>query len=63
VQLPLPPGCLLRLCEDEDLLPANVSGALPGYYLSGDGGYVDAGGYLFVMGRVDDVINVAGHRL
>ncbi len=37
--------------------------AFPGYYLTGDGGYVDEDGYLFIMGRTDDVINVAGHRL
>ncbi|MEI2827097.1 MAG: hypothetical protein V9F04_12370 [Dermatophilaceae bacterium] len=37
--------------------------AYPGYYLTGDGGYIDEDGYLFVMGRTDDVLNVAGHRL
>src|SRR5204863_6442285 len=42
---------------------ASYLSAFPGYYLSGDGGYLDEDGYLFVMGRTDDVINVAGHRL
>ena len=44
-------------------LVASYLSAFDGYYLSGDGGYVDEDGYLFVMGRTDDVINVAGHRL
>jgi propionyl-CoA synthetase len=63
IRLPLPPGTLSTLWKDD---PGYVSGYLsqvPGYYLTGDGGHRDEDGYLYVMGRVDDVINVAGHRL
>lgn len=63
VRLPLPPGTLPTLWGDDDRYVASYLKAFPGYYLSGDGGYVDEDGYLFVMGRTDDVINVAGHRL
>jgi propionyl-CoA synthetase len=63
VKLPLPPGTLPTLWGDDDRYVASYLSAFPGYYLSGDGGYVDDDGYLFVMGRTDDVINVAGHRL
>jgi propionyl-CoA synthetase len=63
VRLPLPPGTLPTLWGDDDRYVASYLRAFPGYYLSGDGGYVDEDGYLFVMGRTDDVINVAGHRL
>jgi propionyl-CoA synthetase len=63
VKLPLPPGTLPTLWGDDDRYVASYLNAFPGYYLSGDGGYVDDDGYLFVMGRTDDVINVAGHRL
>ena len=63
VKLPLPPGTLPTLWGDDDRYVASYLSAFPGYYLSGDGGYVDEDGYLFVMGRTDDVINVAGHRL
>ena len=63
VRLPLPPGTLPTLWGDDDRYVASYLSAFPGYYLSGDGGYVDEDGYLFVMGRTDDVINVAGHRL
>ncbi|CAA9348865.1 MAG: Acetyl-CoA synthetase [uncultured Nocardioidaceae bacterium] len=61
--LPLPPGTLPTLWGDDDRYVASYLSTHPGYYLSGDGGYVDEDGYLFVMGRTDDVINVAGHRL
>ena len=63
LRLPLPPGTLPTLWGDEERYVASYLSAFDGYYLSGDGGYVDEDGYLFVMGRTDDVINVAGHRL
>ncbi len=63
VKLPLPPGSLPTLWEDDERYVASYLSAYDGYYLSGDGGYVDEDGYLYVMGRTDDVINVAGHRL
>ena len=63
VKLPLPPGTLPTLWGDDDRFVASYLSAFPGYYLSGDGGYRDDDGHLFVMGRTDDVINVAGHRL
>jgi propionyl-CoA synthetase len=63
VKLPLPPGTLPTLWGDDDRYVSSYLKAFPGYYLSGDGGYLDEDGYLFVMGRTDDVINVAGHRL
>ena len=63
VRLPLPPGSLPTLWQaDQRYVDAYLS-RYPGYYLTGDGGYFDQDGYLYVMGRVDDVINVAGHRL
>jgi propionyl-CoA synthetase len=63
VRLPLPPGTLPTLWGDDDRYVESYLSAFDGYYLSGDGGYVDEDGYVFVMGRTDDVINVAGHRL
>ncbi len=63
IRLPLPPGCLTTIWGDVARYQAGYLETYPGFYLSGDGGYVDGDGYLFVMGRVDDVINVAGHRL
>jgi propionyl-CoA synthetase len=63
IALPLPPGTLPTLWGDDDRYEASYLCEHPGYYLTGDGGYLDADGYLFVMGRIDDVINVAGHRL
>ncbi|GLX02816.1 propionyl-CoA synthetase [Microtetraspora sp. NBRC 16547] len=63
VRLPLPPGTLQTLWADDERYIASYLSAFPGYYLTGDGGYLDEDGYLFVMGRTDDVINVAGHRL
>jgi propionyl-CoA synthetase len=63
VKLPLPPGSLPTLWHDDERFVASYLSAFDGYYLSGDGGHVDADGYVFVMGRTDDVINVAGHRL
>jgi propionyl-CoA synthetase len=63
LSLPLPPGTFPTLWEDDARFQSSYLCEHPGYYLTGDGGYVDADGYLFVMGRIDDVINVAGHRL
>ncbi|HYZ54203.1 MAG TPA: propionyl-CoA synthetase [Streptosporangiaceae bacterium] len=63
LRLPLPPGCLLTLWGDDQRFVDSYLAEYPGYYLTGDGGFIDADGYLFVMGRTDDVINVAGHRL
>ena len=62
VKLPLPPGCFPTLWNDDARYQDYLS-TYPGYYLSGDGGYRDTDGYCYIMGRVDDVINVAGHRL
>jgi propionyl-CoA synthetase len=63
IKLPLPPSCLPTLWNDDDLFQSSYLDQFPGYYLTGDGGYIDQDGYVFIMGRVDDVINVAGHRL
>jgi propionyl-CoA synthetase len=63
VKLPLPPGCLPTLWHNDEGYSAAYLSRFPGYYLTGDGGYRDDDGYLYVMGRTDDVINVAGHRL
>jgi propionyl-CoA synthetase len=63
VRLPLPPGCFPTLWHDDERFVESYLSSFPGHYLSGDGGHFDEDGYLFVMGRVDDVINVAGHRL
>ncbi|MFI7498825.1 hypothetical protein ACIBVL_09940 [Streptomyces sp. NPDC049687] len=62
VKLPLPPGALPTLWNDDDRYVASYLPAYDGYYLTGDSGHIDDG-YVFVMGRTDDVINVAGHRL
>ncbi|MGB3482990.1 MAG: propionyl-CoA synthetase [Mycobacterium sp.] len=62
LKMPLPPGTLATLWGDDARYQESYLRAYPGYYLSGDGGFVDEDGYLFVMGRTDDVINVAGHR-
>jgi propionyl-CoA synthetase len=63
VKLPLPPSNLPTLWNDDRRFVESYMDPFPGYYLTGDGGYIDQEGYVFVMGRVDDVINVAGHRL
>jgi len=63
VKLPLPPGCLPTVWNNHSRFVDGYLKRFPGYYLCGDGGYQDQDGYLFVMGRIDDVINVAGHRL
>ena len=63
IKLPLPPGTLPTLWQDDARYESSYLSAYPGYYLTGDGGYLDDDGYLFVLGRTDDVLNVAGHRL
>ena len=63
IKLPLPPSCAATIWGDVERFKDNYLNHFPGYYLSGDGGYLDEEGYLFVMGRVDDVINISGHRL
>ncbi|MBE1273916.1 propionyl-CoA synthetase [Enterovibrio baiacu] len=63
IQRPLPPSCLSTVWRNHDRFESGYLQQFPGYYVSGDGGYMDEEGYLFVMGRIDDVINVSGHRL
>lgn len=63
IKLPLPPGTLQTLWQAEDRFIQSYMSKFPGYYFTADSGYKDKDGYIFVMGRVDDVINVAGHRL
>jgi propionyl-CoA synthetase len=63
IRLPLPPGCLPTLWENDDGYVRAYMSRYPGYYLTADAGYKDDDGYLWVMGRTDDIINVAGHRL
>lgn len=63
IALPLPPGTLPTLWNNDDRFIAGYLAHFPGYYQTGDGGYKDEDGYFYIMGRVDDVINVSGHRL
>jgi len=63
IKLPMPPGTLPTLWRDDERYVSGYLAAHDGYYLTGDGGYFDQDGYLYVMGRTDDVLNVAGHRL
>lgn len=63
IKLPLPPGTLPTLWNAENRYLEAYIKVIPGYYFTADGGYIDRDGYVFIMGRVDDVINVAGHRL
>ena len=63
IKLPLPPGCLTTLWEKDDAYVSSYLEAFSGYYTTGDGGFKDKDGYIYIMGRVDDIINVAGHRL
>ena len=63
IKLPLPPGCLPTVWGDHQRYVESYLSEYPGYYHTGDGGYIDGDGYLYIMGRTDDVINVAGHRL
>ena len=63
IKYPLPPGCLPNLWNDTTRFKSSYLSQFPGYYFSGDGGYKDADGYVYITGRIDDIINVAGHRL
>ncbi len=63
IKLPLPPSGLTSIWQDTERFKESYLQQFPGYFATGDGGYKDDDGYLYIMGRVDDVINVAGHRL
>ena len=63
VKLPLPPSCLPTLWQAPARFQESYLSRYPGYYLTGDAGYKDEDGYLYIMSRIDDIINVAGHRL
>jgi len=63
IKLPLPPSALPTLWRNDERFQNSYLTTFPGYYQTADAGYVDAEGYLFIMGRTDDIINVAGHRL
>lgn len=63
IKLPLPPGAMVGLYGEPERFHLSYLAAFPGYYETGDTGYIDDDGYVFVLGRSDDVINVAGHRL
>jgi len=63
VKLPLPPGCLPTLWEQDDRFIESYLAEFPGHYKTADAGFQDEDGYLYIMGRTDDIINVAGHRL
>ena len=63
VKLPLPPGCLPTLYRQDERMRESYLREFPGYYKTADAGYIDEDGYLYIMGRTDDIINVAGHRL
>ncbi|MBV1788177.1 propionyl-CoA synthetase [Marinobacterium sp. D7] len=63
VKLPMPPGVAWSIWNNDERFVSSYLTAFPGYYHTGDGGYRDAEGYIYITGRTDDVINVAGHRL
>ena len=63
IKLPLPPSCLPTLWQNDDRFRESYLSHFPGYYETSDAGYMDADGYLYIMARTDDIINVAGHRL
>jgi propionyl-CoA synthetase len=63
IKLPMPPGCLPTLWQQDERCKQAYFDEFPGYYKTADAGYIDEDGYVFVMGRTDDIINVAGHRL
>ncbi len=63
IKYPLPPSCLPTLWQNDERFIKGYLEPYPGYYFSGDGGYKDEDGYIYITGRIDDIINVAGHRL
>jgi len=63
VKSPLPPGCMTTLFHADADFKKTYFSIYPGYYFTADAGYIDADGYLWIMGRTDDIINIAGHRL
>ncbi|HUO53380.1 MAG TPA: propionyl-CoA synthetase [Rhodoblastus sp.] len=63
VKLPLPPGCLPTLWKQDERMKESYLTEFPGFYKTADAGFIDEDGYLYIMGRTDDIINVAGHRL
>ena len=63
VKLPLPPGCFPTLWQADDRMRESYLSDFPGFYKTADAGFLDEDGYIYVMGRTDDIINVAGHRL
>ena len=63
IKLPLPPACLPTLYEQDERFKESYLAEFPGYYKTADAGFKDADGYVSIMGRTDDIINVAGHRL
>ncbi len=63
IKLPMPPGCLPTLWNNDEGYLSSYLADFPGYYKTGDAGYKDEDGYLYIMSRTDDIINVAGHRL
>ncbi len=63
IKLPLPPGCLPTLWQKDKRFKESYLTTFPGYYETSDAGYIDENGYVYVMSRTDDIINVAGHRL
>jgi propionyl-CoA synthetase len=63
IRLPMPPGCLPTLWNNDEGYEKSYLSRYPGYYLTGDAGSRDEDGYVYIMSRIDDIINVAGHRL
>ncbi|MBP7065298.1 propionyl-CoA synthetase [Ferrovibrio sp.] len=63
IKLPLPPGCLPTLWQNDEGFKKSYLARFPGYYNTGDAGFIDEDGYIYIMSRTDDIINVAGHRL
>jgi propionyl-CoA synthetase len=63
IGLPLPPGCLPTLWAQDEQMKESYLKDFPGFYKTADGGFIDEDGYIYIMGRTDDIINVAGHRL
>jgi propionyl-CoA synthetase len=63
IRMPLPPGCLPTLWNNDEGFVSSYLTRFPGYYTTSDAGFIDDDGYIFIMGRTDDIINVAGHRL